>query len=361
MPDAMKRPVINHLIFWILSGGLLTVIYGVAYGNITLGLRVILMLLPVHMAYFYAVAYWVMPRLFFRRHYLLAALAIVCCGLVAALLYRLNELLLSDPFIYRFYKSSDPSFTWSKLNGSFYEQLLRPTDFVNAVERSNVIVWIGVALRFVKLWFERKQAAMHAELNFLKGQIHPHFLFNTLNNLYSLAINESRQTPEIILGLSNILRYMLYECKAEVVPISRDIGIIKNYTSLEKLRYEDRLDLTVNINGNYTNQLIAPLLMLPFIENAFKHGAGETVEGAWITIDIEVTDNHLFFKVANGKPEYQPEDYDDDFGRVGLANVKKRLLLLYPGKHRLTILNEDEVFIAELLVDLSYIPKLMAL
>jgi hypothetical protein len=321
-------------------------IYGTAFGSYDLGWRVIVMLLPVHMFYFYAIAYWVLPKLFFRQHYIFAGLAIVVCTLTVAILYRLNEILLSDPFIYRYYKEKDPAFTWAKLDGSIWQQLLRPVDFVNAVERSNVVVWIGVALQFVKLWYERRQAALQAELNFLKGQIHPHFLFNTLNNLYSLALNESKQTPGIILGLSNILRYMLYECKADEVPLMRDIEILENYIALEKIRYEDRLDLNVNITGAIAGQHVAPLLLLPLVENAFKHGAAETVEGAWINIDLRVNGDRLKFKVANGKAEKMAGD--ERLDKVGLANVRKRLELLYPDKHSLEVLNEEDVFIAEL-------------
>lgn len=347
----MRYTLFRHMAFWLFATGVLTLIYGIAFGSFDLGWRVVAMLLPVHMVYFYTIAYWILPKLFFRQRYLLTGFAIIFCMVAVAVIYRLNEILLSDPFIYRYYKKTDPGFTWSKLDGSVWGQLLRPVDFVNAIERSNVVVWMGVALQFVKLWYERRQAALQAELNFLKSQIHPHFLFNTLNNLYSLSLSESRQTPEIILGLSHILRYMLYECKADEVPLARDIEILENYIALEKIRYEDRLDLNVNITGTLDEQKVAPLLLLPLVENAFKHGAGETVEGAWINIDLAITGDQLKFKVANAKPEVQPAD--ERLDKIGLENVRKRLNFLYPERYRFEIWDEEGVFIAELGLNLS--------
>ncbi|WP_285056580.1 sensor histidine kinase [Pedobacter ginsengisoli] len=347
----MKDTLIGHAVFWLLAAGVLTLIYGTAFGSFDLGWRVIAMLLPVHMAYFYAISYWVLPNFFFRRQYVITGFAMILCVLGATVVYRLNEILISDPFIYHYYKKNDPGFSWSKLEGSIWEQLRRPVDLVNAAERSNVIVWLGVALQFVKLWYERRQAALQAELNFLKSQIHPHFLFNTLNNLYSLSLNESKQAPGVIMELSHILRYMLYECKADLVPLVRDIEILQDYISLEKIRYEERLDLNINITGALGELKVAPLLLLPLVENAFKHGASETVEGAWINIDLAVSGHQLKFKVSNGKPEIQPADERPD--KIGLANIRKRLELLYPGKYHFEVWNEKEVFIAELDLDMQ--------
>jgi hypothetical protein len=347
----MKRALAGHAALWGVSTLVLTAIYGTAFGSYRLGFVVVLMLLPVHMVYFYSIVYWVIPRFFFRRRYVITALACLLIALLVAVLYRLNEMLLSDPYIFRFYKITDPAFSWGKLSGSFMTQLFRPTDFVNAVERSNVIVWIGVSLKFVQLWYERQQAALQAELNFLKAQIHPHFLFNTLNNLYALARSQSKQTPEVILGLSQILRYMLYECNAEMVLLKRDVEILENYIALEKIRYEDRLELNFHRSGKVASQQIAPLLMLPLVENAFKHGVSETIDAPWINIELTMSETRLVLKVSNSKPETT----DTDAGtmeKVGLSNVRKRLELLYPANYQLEFCDDEGLYIVTLELDL---------
>ena len=127
------------------------------------------------------------------------------------------------------------------------------------------------------MWYEKQRAALEAELNLLKGQLHPHFLFNTLNNLYALTLNQSSRSPSVVMGLSEILRYMLYEANRESVLLKRDVEILENYIGLEKIRYEDRLDLNFNISGISEEQKIAPLLILPLVENAFKHGTSERI------------------------------------------------------------------------------------
>ena len=349
----MKKSFLRHFGFWLLAIFVLTWIYGTAFDNFSLGFAVILMLIPVHMLYFYTVAYWVVPRILFRQKYLLTFIVCLLSAVFAAFLYRLNEILVSDPYIYSVLSAAEPNFTWSKLNGSFSGQLLNPHDFVNAVERSNVIVWAGVSLKFIKMWYERRQAAMQAELNFLKAQIHPHFLFNTLNNLYALSLNHSTQVPEIILGLSNILRYILYEGNTEEVLLKRDIEILEDYIALEKIRYEERLDLNFNRIGTVDGQKIVPLLMLPLVENAFKHGVSETVESPWINIELLLEENKLSFKVSNSKPAESSNAEKRDFEKVGLSNVKKRLDLLYPGRYSLELLDEEEVYIAVLKLEIE--------
>jgi LytS/YehU family sensor histidine kinase len=202
------------------------------------------------------------------------------------------------------------------------------------------------------MWLDKRNAALQAELDFLKAQVHPHFLFNTLNNLYALTLERSPKAPETVLGLSDILRYMLYECNAEKVALKRDLQVLNNYIALEKIRFENRLDLNVSINGEIGNQLIAPLLLLPLVENAFKHGAGEVVEDPWITVDINLANNRLTMKVANLKPAEASKPNVMQEGMIGLSNVRKRLEILYPAHHHLRFVEEDDTFVAILKVDL---------
>lgn len=349
----LKHPILKHLLFWFFGFLLLTFIYGTAFASFELGVKVILMLLPVHILYFYLLSEWVLPRYFLRGKYMQAFLVALAVAFVIAVIYRLNEVFISDPYIDKFYRARDPNHTWPKLAPDWWGQLTSPLDFVNVVERSNVLVWIGITMKMFALWYERRQAALQAELNFLKSQLNPHFLFNGLNNLYALSLDNAPQTPEIILGLSNILRYVLYECSADYVLLKRDIEVLQDYIRLEKLRYEDRLELNVNISENTGHWNIAPLLMLPLVENAFKHGAAETINNPWINIEIVIAGDKLILKISNGKPETDISKGRKQGGQIGLANVQQRLQLMYPGMHTFKWYDEEDCFITEMTVQLT--------
>lgn len=199
----------------------------------------------------------------------------------------------------------------------------------------------------------KKQLELQTELDFLKGQIHPHFLFNTLNNLYALTLNQSSKSPLVVLGLSEILRYTLYECNTEKVLLSRDVDILKSYIILENIRYEERLELNLNITGNIKEQVITPLLMLPLVENAFRYGISETVQDAWINIDIHVSENRLKFKVSNSKPFKQTENDNIHFDKAGFQNVRKKLEFMYKDTHQFNFYDEGEIFVSILEINFN--------
>lgn len=349
-----KSRSLNHLAFWSVWMALLTIAWG--YGaEISYGVTFIavILIMPVHLFYFYSISYWVIPKFLNQRRYVKLFFAIIACTALTALLFRTIEIFLIEPFLFSKMLALNPDAKWAKLNGTITERFLNLRYLINAFEQSNIVIWIAISLRFFKMWYEKKQVALQAELNFLKGQIHPHFLFNTLNNLYALTLNQSPKSPAIVLGLSNILRYMLYECNTEYVPLTRDVEILENYVSLEKIRYDERLDLNLSITGNLSHHQIAPLLMLPLVENAFKHGTSEMIEDAWINIDIHVIENRLVFKVSNGKANNIPKDKLTHFDKIGLTNVRKRLDLLYAGAYQFNIYDEEEMFAVILAIDLN--------
>ena len=349
-----------HIICWLACAALLTVIYRIGLPGYGVAFPVILLFMPLYIGYYYTVAYLVIPRYLFSRKYLQGALALLACIFLAALLFRIIEITLADPYIYRVYVAHNGPLVWHKLEGGFREQLLKPAYIINALEQSNLVICVALSLKFFKMWYEKRQAALQSELNFLKMQIHPHFLFNTLNNLYSLTLQQSPRSPDIVLGLSNILRYMLYECDAGTVPLQRDIDILQNYVKLEQLRYEDRLDFTFSITGRPDAYRIPPLLMLPLVENAFKHGASETVDTPWINIGLQVNDHKLTFKVANSKPVSMPGQAEKNIGSIGLKNVKQRLDLLFHRNYSLLLFDEEEeVFVAILEINLAHYPHLV--
>lgn len=192
-----------------------------------------------------------------------------------------------------------------------------------------------------------KSSVKESELQFLKSQINPHFLFNNLNNLYSYAISQSPKTPEIILGLSSVLRYMLYDCKEKYVPLPKELEHLKNFTSLQELQIENRGEVSFKTENNSSGFVIAPLILSVFLENAFKHSTASQSENIVITIDIKINgDGILNFKCSNS---FLPNTNTQDLSNgIGLANVKKRLEILYPGAHDLSIKDSDGLYVVML-------------
>lgn len=206
-------------------------------------------------------------------------------------------------------------------------------------------------IKFFKLWTIKQrdwvrvqQEKITAELQLLKAQVHPHFLFNTLNNIYSFSLDNSPKTPELILKLSSLLSYMLYDCKTEEVRLSKEIDIMKNYLDLERERYGNKIEISWNVTGDIKGKVIAPLLLLPFLENAFKHGASEQIGKPWLGVDISVKNDTILCKIVNSKNEHVPQSENG----IGINNVKKRLQFLYQGKHELSINDEGSFFVVSM-------------
>ena len=191
-----------------------------------------------------------------------------------------------------------------------------------------------------------------SELQFLKSQINPHFLFNNLNNLYSYAMAQSPKTPTIILELSSVLRYMLYECKAELVPLAKEIEQLENFTKLSELQIEERGEVRFTSHNIQSHYQIAPLILIVFIENAFKHSQAGLSDNICIEIDLRLSDEgQLDFLCKNN---YQPNPTTADISHgIGLANVRKRLQLLYPDAHQLTIQHSESQYEVQLSLQLN--------
>ncbi|MEO5997583.1 MAG: histidine kinase [Chitinophagaceae bacterium] len=191
----------------------------------------------------------------------------------------------------------------------------------------------------------------NAELQLLKAQVHPHFLFNTLNNIYSFILNQSPCTKGLITKLSDTLKYMINDCEGSLVPLEKELKMIRDYIGLEKVRYDERLNLTIKIEGAAENKLIAPLFLIPFVENTFKHGSSRTVTSSWIRLNILIEANDLHMEIRNSKPI--PSASQNRQAGIGLKNVEKRLQLLYPGQHELIIKSTDDEFSVEIKIPLQ--------
>lgn len=192
---------------------------------------------------------------------------------------------------------------------------------------------------------------MHNELQFLKSQINPHFLFNTLNNIYSLTLKKSDLAPEMVLKLSDMMRYMLYECNARRVPLKKEITYLQNYIELESIRFKNRGTIKLNIEVTGDEDFhIAPLLFIPFLENAIKHGVNQQIENASVSMSLKVKNGLVEFGIKNNKNTKSPNGP----GGIGLVNVKRRLNLIYPKAHELEILDLKEFYIVSLKINLNH-------
>ncbi len=226
--------------------------------------------------------------------------------------------------------------------------------FLGAFFTSLTFVFLSTTVRFTIYWFrnERTQRELEnqrlsAELSFLKSQINPHFLFNSLNSIYSLAYQRSETTPDAILKLSEIMRYMLYECNDNKVSLEKELQYLQNYIDLQKIRFGEKAFIDFKINGKVDGQQIVPLLLIAFIENAFKHGIANDPASP-IQILIELDEAHLHFFAQNKKHN----NNRDNQGGIGLINVTRRLDLLYPEKYKLHISDLAELYTIELQVSL---------
>ena len=209
-------------------------------------------------------------------------------------------------------------------------------------------------LKLSKSWYvlqqvEREKLAI--ELNSLKTQVNPHFLFNSLNSIYSLALAKSDQTPETVLELSNLLRYMLYEVGEEKVELGKEIEMMENYIELQKLRADRTTDIRFELKGEPENKKVAPLLFFPLIENSFKHGVKGVSDKAYVHISIKSEDTRLHFDIANNKGQVDEVEHGK-YGGIGLENVKRRLALIYPNKHEFEITETPELYRVTLSIDI---------
>jgi LytS/YehU family sensor histidine kinase len=217
----------------------------------------------------------------------------------------------------------------------------------------------ALGVKLMKHWYlkehrnillQKENAA--AQMQLLTAQIHPHFLFNTLNNIFSQTQTESPKGSKMIMGLSDMLRYILYEGQKSLVPLEQELMMVTEYINLEKIRYGNKLDVHVLFPDKATNLYISPLLLLPFIENCFKHGASNMLENPWINFTVEIKDSILVMKLMNGKAPVTTNENGYGKTGIGISNVRQRLELLYKNNYDLQVREDDEVFVVDLRLEL---------
>lgn len=223
------------------------------------------------------------------------------------------------------------------------------------------VVMFSTVLKILTDWWRYQQEkqklitqSMQSELKFLRSQINPHFLFNTLNNLYSLTLSKNDKAPEVVIKLSEIMRYMLYESNEKRVPLEKEVSFLENYIALERLRLSKGSDVTFETEGEIGNQLIVPHLFVAFLENSFKHGLNRHLnEGGFVRISLKIHGEHLSFLIVNSKPHNLPDNMKPHQGGIGLRNIKSRLKMNYPFRHSLEIKDEPQIYTVNLELELN--------
>jgi two-component sensor histidine kinase len=341
-----------HLLFWVVYVALYTVMWGGYDDNYWEECQQILFLLPTQIVPTYITLYYLMPRFLYRKKTGLFILWSLVLTVVMALIYRY----LNWAFLYHWFHPEN-------------EYWKTPVWYLPKVMHSLIQVYypifVAMAIKLQLFYYakdkrnkELEKEKVATELKFLKSQIHPHFLFNTLNSIYSLSLSKSDKTPKAVLGLSKFMDYMLYECNDRFISIGREWEQLMNLVELERLRYSDSLTINTNKTIDRPDALIPALLLLPFVENAFKHGVDSELDDSWIHIDLSLQQDQLNFLVENSRtPKLEGKKDLDTDKNIGLKNVKRRLQLFYPDRHNLRILEEAESFLVKLEIDLGKLPE----
>ena len=345
LPDVRnvtQNRLLLHLLFWAVYVCFFGLLYGSYIDDYYNAFMIELIELPFKMLLVYFNMYFLMPQYLLQQRYMeFAVYLLLMMGAIGILMQFVLMPLLIHPLICPTTCTND--------NLTLYR-------FVRNIVNLGYLVSMSAAIYLLKNWYRDQQATqslaqdkLEAELKFLKGQIHPHFLFNTLNSLYSLTLRKSENAPEVVLKLSGLMDYMLYDAAAAKVPLEKELSYIQNYIALERIRYGDRVDIAYTESGGIAGKQIAPMMLLPFVENAFKHGVSTETKNAWIRIDVKVQDNTLVVLVENCKCLEKASESNRDFATgIGLKNVQRRLELLYEHRYSLEVEDEPESYAVRL-------------
>jgi len=288
----------------------------------------------------YVLMYWLLPNYVYKRKNYFLTGAITAGVLLT--FYIVAAIFKYSPAVYNLIAGMTGG-------GAISLSAMIQVVMIDQLSSLPIILGFALMIKLVKRWWlkqkETEQLSKEktkAELQLLKAQIHPHFLFNTLNNIYFFTLTNSVQAPVMIKKLSGLLNYILHECDRPLVPLEKEIKMIQDYMALEKIRYAEQMQMTIDIDGNPDEKMIAPLLLIPFVENSFKHGASKMITHPWVTLNIKIENDRLRFIIRNSQPKIN--ETATTKGNIGLKNVTKRLELLYPATHELNIVSEPDSY-----------------
>ncbi|TAJ13676.1 sensor histidine kinase [Marinilabiliaceae bacterium JC017] len=332
----INNRLFQHLTYWVLFVIFFAFAWGSYDSDYTKTVLVELINLPSKILLVYGVIYFLYPAYLYKGKIWEFIFLFLSFLFLASVIQRIidNQIILDNFFPH-----------WHKESTFNLSQLVRSAVNLGAVLAIPMTVKLTEYLSKVQ---QREQMLakdkLEAELVFLKNQVQPHFLFNTLNSLYSLILKKSDKSLEVVLKLSDLLRYMLYETNAPQVDLYKEVESIKSYLELERIRYGNRVELSFNTWGELAGKTIAPMIILPFIENSFKHSTKGFDGKSWITIELGVKENELVLKIENSVPEVLPQE-SRTAGGIGLQNVQRRLALLYPQEYDLKIASTADSYL----------------
>lgn len=332
-----------HVVFWLIYFAINTLRWGSYYSDYLYSFRSNLLGFPIHMTLCYLNIYVLMPFLVFRKKYLTYIAAVFASIFIMVVLkFNLTYYLLNTN-VWPEGPVVTNSLTFDYVADMMIGELYVIT-FVTAIKIT--MDWLTEHKRLTDL----EKLQLETELLFLKTQVSPHFFFNTLNNIYSLSIEKSDKTPKIILKLSELMRYLLYETKRKRLSLEKEIMCLQNYLELESIRHGTDLEVNMDISGDISGKKIAPILLLSFVENAFKHGANKNIGKVKIDIDFKIKEDFLYFTIVNPTPaDSNYQQRMNKSGGIGLKNVKKRLALGYrKDQYDLKIRNDNNLFTVKL-------------
>jgi hypothetical protein len=344
--NELKFKVARHLAFWgvmfLYQFGVdfvvTALVEGPRYSVVKDALELVIIYLPGQLTLVYVLLYLILPNYFLKPRYFSGILLLILfCAIAGLLNWFSNRFFFNEPMFF----GASRSLGMHRILG---------------------VAGFASCIKFVKYWYEREsrntileRENLKAELQSLKAQIHPHFLFNTLNNIYSITQDISLEASDMILRLSTLLRYILYECNKPEIRLTQEFKIINDYISLEGIRYGKNMDIKVSLPENTDRFLVAPLLLLPLVENCFKHGCSKMLDHSWINIQADLKENVLNVKLMNSKPDQ--DAHGKTHHGIGLVNLRKRLDLIYPRKYELKILPEADLYVVVLKLELNTIPS----
>lgn len=339
----VQNKILQHILFWCLSYYYLLHFFSAEEIKRIDLIYTAVFHLPL-MAGVYLNLYLLIPWLLSKKRYVLYTVLLALTIILTALL---NTFIFSKAIDYF-------------LPGYYFISYYELSDLV---QFSVVYTGLTTLIKLSRAWFKLLESENYlvraqkekkdAELLFLKTQINPHFLFNSLNSIYSLSLKKDAQTPAVLLKLAEVMRYMTYESNEAHVLLEKEMQYIRNYIELQELRATSNAHILFEVNGSPGMQRIAPFVLIVFIENGFKHGIQAGINDTFIDIRIDLSDNELILTVENNIG-ITDETENEDFRGLGLNNVKKRLELLYFQKHKLDISNNGERFKVQLKMDLSH-------
>jgi len=334
-----------HFLFWV------TYIFFYTFAPTALGeddailqdLQYVVLLIPLKVFATYTLLYYFIPQYLLKRKYFVFFIYVIPLAFILGFGQRFLLGVLFYPVYYPEHLEKYGLVYWPKV-------------FYAAIDTYSIAT-LAAVIKLLKQWFNTqqinnllKQEKLAAELKFLKAQIHPHFLFNTLNNLYALTLKKSSKAPEVVLKLSELLDYMLYECNVSKVTLDKEINMLENYISLEKIRYGNDLEIKINIDKGVRGLLISPMLLLPLVENSFKHGVSGEIHEKWIKINLSSKNELLEFSIENSRDSKLVGKNSYTEG-IGLKNVIRRLELVYTNRHQLKIDDKEGSFKVLLTID----------